>query len=74
MNAEQKELLDNLTTQDGIRLGFVTDIVTKMVTDANLAKSINDAITAKLTPYNAAVSKAVAAEQDEVDLSQPLTV
>lgn len=72
MNAEQKELLENLTTQDQIRLKFVTDIVSKLVTDANLAKSVNDAITSKLTPYNAAVSKAVAAEQDEVDLSQEI--
>lgn len=69
MNTEQKEILDAIVAQDAIRLTMVTDKVTELVKDATLAKSVNDAIVALLTPYNAKFAAAVQAEDDEVELT-----
>lgn len=72
VNTEQKEILDAVVSQDAIRLVMVTDKVTELVTDAVLAKTVNDALVALLTPYNAKFAAAIEAEDSEVDLSAKL--
>lgn len=72
MTNSEKEILAAVVAQDAIRLTMVTDKVTELVTDAVLAKTVNDAIVALLTPYNAKFATAIQAEDDEVDLSVKL--
>lgn len=74
MTTAEKEILAAVVAQDAIRLTMVTDKVNELVKDVALAKSVNDAIVALLTPYNAKFATAVQAEDDEVDLTAKLAV
>lgn len=73
MNAEQKEILDAIVAQDAIKLTMVTEKVTELFNaGVPTAQSVNEALVALLTPYNAKFAAAVKAEDDEVDLTVKL--
>lgn len=72
MTPNEKEVLAGIIAQANLSVKYVTDIVTTQVKDTVLAKSLNDAITVKLNTQRDAFSKAVEAEDDEVDLGSDL--
>lgn len=70
----ETEVLAGINAQADLSLKYVTDIVTNLITDTTLAKSVNDAVTTKFGLQKAAFTKAVSDEFAENDGGDELTI